>query len=220
MNSENQKDTEIDNLIDGLSSQLKPVKKLTPIKWRTLSLILSTLVILFLVMKSYSGLSWQDFHWELMEKDLFFLIQIILMLITLISTTVIAFVSIIPGRYKKKSLLLPITTFTLLLISIAVNYLSMDQVVHEHRSLCMVEISFLALIPFFIMLKMLKKGFFISEDTTLTLGALASALFPTIIMHFTCSTHPTHVFIYHFLPLFLFAYIIPKIYLKFLRNHL
>ncbi len=209
-NNENMND-----LISQLAGDLKPVKKLPPVKWRVLWFGLSQIILIPFLMKLYSALQLSDFHWDSLQHDLFFIIQVILMLTTLVTTITVCLLSILPGRYKEKYLWIPMTSVILLMISVAANYFSTAQVHMEHRSLCMAEVSFLGLIPFFIMLKMTKKGFFISENTTLLLGAFASALFPTLIMHFTCSTHPTHVFVYHFIPLFLFAFLIPKIYLKF-----
>ncbi len=205
---------DMNDLISKLSGELKPVKKLPAIKWRTLYFVLSQIVLIPLLMKIYSGLSLSDFHWDSFKHDPFFIVQIGLMLIALVSSSVLCFLSIIPGRFKDSLIWIPITTIILLILSVVANYFSTGQVHMEHRSLCTLEISLLALIPFSIMLNMIKKGFFISENTTLILGSLASALFPTIVMHFTCSTHPTHVFVFHFLPLFIFAFLIPKIYIK------
>jgi hypothetical protein len=214
----NKSNKNLEDFIQQLSADLKPVKKLPPIKWRLLWPILSSIVIIPLLMKVYSSLSLADFHWNLLKVDLLFLIQVILMLATWVSTLAVAFLSIIPGRYKSSYLWVPGTLLILLIISILSYYISPEHIVLEHRSVCMVEISLLAVIPFYIMLNMLKKGFFISENVSLFLGALSSALFPTLIMQFTCSTHPTHVLLFHFIPLFLFAFLIPKIYLKFFHK--
>jgi len=203
----------MDDLINKLSAELKPVKKLAPIKWRLLLFIISQIILIPLVMKTYSTLNFQDFHWNHLKSDPFFITQVFLMLATWISTITVALLSTIPGRYRSEFNYIPITLTILLLLSVLANYLSLDNIVPEHRSTCLLEISFLGLIPFFFMLRMLKKGFFISENISLLLGAFSSALLPTILMHFTCNTHPTHVFIFHFLPLFLFSFLIPKIYL-------
>lgn len=208
---------EMNDFISQLAGDLKPVKKLPPLKWRVLWFTLSQIILIPLLMKTYSNLGLSDFHWDSLQHDLFFITQVVLMIFTLGATISICLLSIIPGRYKSSYLWIPFISITLLILSVFANYFSMDQVHLEHRSLCTIEISFLALIPFFIMLKMVKKGFFISENTTLILGSFASALFPTIIMHFTCSTHPGHVFVFHFLPLFFFAFLIPKIYIKFFQ---
>lgn len=215
--NENNNNQNMDDFISGLARDLKPVKKLPPVKWRTLWFILSQIIVIPLVMKAYSSLQLSDFHWDSLEHDPFFISQIILMFDSLISSVVVGLVSILPGRYKPEYLWVPIISIILLIASITVNYLSLSHIHTDHRSMCMVEVSLLGFIPFFFMLKMVKKGFFISENTTLFLGAFASALFPTIIMHFTCSTHPTHVFVFHFIPLFLFAFLAPKIYLKFFK---
>lgn len=207
----------MDDLINKLSAELKPVKKLPPIKWRLLLFIVSQIILVPLVMKTYSSLSLEDFNWGQLQSNPFFLTQILLMLTTWISTITVALLSTIPGRYKSEFNYIPIISTILLVLSILANYLSLDNVVHDHRSTCLVEISFLGLIPFFFMLRMLKKGFFISENISLLLGSFSSALLPTIIMHFTCNTHPTHVFVFHFLPLFLFSFLIPKIYLRLRR---
>lgn len=205
----------IDQFIDKLSSELKPIRKLLPLKWRIPLFIIGQILIVTVLFLIYSSLSNQtsQFYDHALQNP-YFLIQVILILLTWISASAVTLLSTLPGRFKRVYLLFPSLCFISLLISVFLNYWDLEQISHSHRAICMVEISLLAIAPFFFMIQLLKKGFFISKRLSMTLGSFSCALFPALIMHFMCNTHPMHVLIFHFLPVFIFSFLGAYIWIK------
>lgn len=208
-------DKNFDDLINDLTEDLTPVKRIAPL-WQRLTLfILPQLAIITMAMVLYSD---THFNTAKFSQSPLYLIQCFLFIVTLITAVVTALLSTIPGRIKLKSLWLPVFPLAALIVSILMGYQHLEELEGTTRHFCEFEIFFIAIIPFTIMMKMLNKGFFISENASLLIGAFASALLPTAIMHLTCDPNPTHVLLFHFLPLFLFSFIVPKIYFKFIRK--
>lgn len=182
----------IEKLIENLSGDLRPVKKLWSPEKRFLIWFCFQALLVGLLLKIFGPfqIEWSDFSAE-----------IFLLLSTILASGYLALTSVIPGRNKNISLKLVLLPLFLTITILVFKIVSTPAGPTPHlRNLCFLEIFIFALVPMAHLIYLLQKGFFINKAKTFRLASVSAAFIPAAFMHVICSHHPIHTLVFHLAP--------------------
>lgn len=134
-----------------------------------------------------------------------FLIEWILFIISSISLTYVSFLSVVPGRVRKKELkwaYFPMILLTAVLIFGLVH----PAVIHSNRlgvrGFCEFEIFVFAVVPNIHLIFLLSKGFISFNSKTFFMAGVSAGMIPSLLMHIACVYEPLHILCFHLTPVF------------------
>ncbi len=199
------------DLINNLSSEVKPLQPLKkPAYWIT-QLVLLT-VIYYLVAQSFLG-----FRADISEKflQISFIIEIVLMLLLLLSCLVCAILTIYPDNYQK-SYLLKIPYLILLVIAgfLIIEFYTqpLNELqninIFQHTFECSLCIAKIAIIPVFYFFYILHKGANLHYFQAGILVVIVSSVIGYLALRMSeKNDFLPHLLIWHYLPILIFSVI-------------
>lgn len=189
----------MNDLINNLVSDLRPVKKIWTPKKRTMVFFVIQLITIFTFM-------WIRIPFSnnlLQLNSPLIALQFLFFLLTVLCTLFFTFKKIIPGQHSNRIIyIFPLVSLVCLIIS---SYFLSGEVMilfPDKRGYCEVEIILLTIIPLSHLGYLIKKGFLFDKELLMT-TLIAGTLIPAGIMHIACKFNPTHALLYHLGPVFL-----------------
>lgn len=195
----------MNNVIEDLVQDLKPVKKLWRPQTRAFIFFIVQLVFVtaLMVWRQPFREGWQE---EVLHHPHFGL-QLLFFAFSCFSLGFFALASIIPGRVKRKHLYIALIPFALLLLSLLVSLAipATNVSMLGKRFRCDLEVIVMGVIPFLHIIYLVRKGFLIFSLNTLLTASAASLLISGGLMHVACMYDPLHVLLFHIGPVFVGA---------------
>lgn len=187
-----------EDLIEKLSSDLKPIEPVESLKTKTLK------TFFFALLCAIAGISLSGLRedWVLVFRNPYALIKNILLFVGVISTSVSALLLSIPGQVKGKFFKL----FSLLPFGIWAFLLILENIIkpefHSVRGMsCASEVIVLGVIQSIFMFVILRRAIALDRAWVGFLVLISAAGLGVWLLQFTChNDDPAHLLVWHFLP--------------------
>lgn len=188
-----------DKFIDSLVTDLKPQKVWASPEKRLLIWSVFQMFLVLAIMILRRPLPWDQFGMIFTSQVG---LEFILFLVSVQTVGYCAYLSLVPGALKKKSIFLsvvPLIALGAFMIKSSL-YPVRYPFMGLYRNHCYWEVALLSLTPAAHFFWMAKKGLLTYKSRPLWLGPLASAMLPLAFMHVTCINGVMHSLKYHLAP--------------------